>query len=64
MPSEAEKIALLLKEKYPDLNPLTVRLSDIRVYMADLQGCPSVPDTGDVFLESVQMAWLEEIQEQ
>ncbi len=58
---EAEKIALLLKEKYPDLNPLTIQFPDLARYVGDLDGIPADTEPNTPLLESIQLAWLEEI---
>lgn len=59
-----EDIALLLHEKFPKLDPLTVRFTDLHQWVCDL------PDFGDDpkgsnerKLEAIQMAWLEEYQD-
>jgi len=58
---DTEDIAIALSEKYPDLDPLTVRFTDL------LKMVQEVPDFADDIqksnegkLESIQMAWLEE----
>ena len=59
-----ENIALALHEKYPDVDPLTVRFTDLHKWIAEL------PDFGDDpskstegKLEAIQMAWHEEYQD-
>jgi FeS assembly protein IscX len=58
---DAEDIALALDEKFPQVDPLTVRFTDLRDWVLAL------PDFGDTAaacsegkLEAIQMAWLEE----
>jgi len=58
---DTEDIAILLHEQKPDLDPLTVRFTDLREWVIGL------PDFGDdphasneAKLEAIQMAWLEE----
>lgn len=62
--ANTEDIALLLHEKFPALDPLTVRFTDLHQWVCDL------PDFGDDpkasnerKLEAIQMAWLEEYQD-
>lgn len=59
--TDSEDIGLQLHEKYPDVDPLTVRFTDLREWVCAL------PDFGDdpkasneAKLEAIQMAWLEE----
>ncbi len=61
---DSEDIGMLLCEKMPDVDPLTVRFTDLREWVVDL------PDFGDdphasneAKLEAIQMAWLEEYRE-
>jgi FeS assembly protein IscX len=58
---DSEDIALALMEAHPDVDPLTVRFTDLRTWVLAL------PDfTGDAAksneskLEAIQMAWHEE----
>ena len=59
--TDTEEIALRLFDNEPELDPLTVRFTDLRDKILALPGF-----TGDVqrlnekILEAVQMAWLEE----
>lgn len=61
---DIEDIGIALHEKFPDLDPLTVRFTDLREWVVGL------PDFGDdphasneAKLEAIQMAWLEEFKE-
>ncbi|MBC8140419.1 MAG: Fe-S cluster assembly protein IscX [Armatimonadetes bacterium] len=63
--NDVEDIAIGLSETFPDIDPLTVRFTDL------LQMIQQVPDfAGDVSesnegkLEAVQMAWLDEWKDQ
>lgn len=63
--NDVEDIAIGLSETFPDIDPLTVRFTDL------LQMIQQVPDfAGDVAesnegkLEAVQMAWLDEWKDQ
>lgn len=63
--NDVEDIAIGLSETFPDIDPLTVRFTDL------LTMIQQVPDfTGDVAesnegkLEAVQMAWLDEWKDQ
>ncbi len=59
--SDAEEIGLRLQERFPDVDPLGVRFTDLLRRVCEL------PDFGDDpgasnerRLEAIQMAWLEE----
>ena len=58
---DAEDIGILLQEKFPDLDPLTVRFTDLHRYVIELPsftGDPKASNEGK--LEAIQMAWYEE----
>ena len=61
---DAEDIALMLAEKFPDLDPLTVRFTDLHKYVTELPGFAADPKlSNEGKLEAIQMAWHEEFQE-
>jgi len=61
---DAEDIAIALVEKYPDVDPLTVRFTDLRNHVLALDGFDDDPKTSnEPKLEAIQMAWLDEYQE-
>jgi FeS assembly protein IscX len=59
---DAEDIAIALSEKYPELDPLTVRFTDLHRMVVqevpDFSDDPAASNEGK--LEAIQMAWLEE----
>jgi FeS assembly protein IscX len=60
----AEDIGILLAEKYPGVDPLTVRFTDLLKYVTELPsftGDPKASNEGK--LEAIQMAWHEEYQD-
>lgn len=58
---DAEDIALLLVERYPDVDPLTVRFTDLHAWVVGLPGFADDPKTStESALEAIQMKWLEE----
>jgi FeS assembly protein IscX len=62
--SEAEDIGIALYEKYPDLDPLTVRFTDLREKVLQLDGFDDDPKvSNEPKLEAIQMAWYEEWKE-
>ena len=57
----AEDIGILLNEKYPGIDPLTVRFVDLHRYVLELSGFKADPkDSNEGKLEAIQMAWLDE----
>ena len=58
---DAEDIGLALYEKFPTLDPLTVRFTDLRQKILELDGFDDDPKTSnEPKLEAIQMAWYEE----
>ena len=58
---DLEDIAIALAEKLPDVDPLTVRFTDLRDYVINLEGFDDDPKTSnEPKLEAIQMAWYEE----
>jgi FeS assembly protein IscX len=58
---DAEDIALALLDRYPDVDPLTVRFTDLHRWVVDLPGFSDDPQSSNEgILESIQMKWLEE----
>ena len=62
--TDAEEIGLQLAEKFPGLDPLTVRFTDLHRYVTELTGFADDPaKSNEARLEAIQMAWCEEYQE-
>lgn len=62
--TDTEEIGIRLLEKFPDLDPLTVRFTDLHRYVTELEGFAD--DSGksnEAKLEAIQMAWHEEFEE-
>ncbi len=61
---DAEEIGIQLAEKFPDLDPLTVRYTDMHKWIIELAGFDGDPKaSNEGKLEAIQMAWHEEYQE-
>ena len=57
----SEDIAIALQEKFPDLDPLTIRFTDLREKVLALEGFDDDPKaSNEPKLEAIQMAWYEE----
>ncbi len=62
--TDVEEIALLLQENEPELDPLTLRFTDLRDKVLALPGFDDdVKRLHEKILEAIQMAWYEEFQE-
>ena len=58
---DAESIALLLMDTYPDIDPLSVRFTDLHRYVVGLPGFNDDPKKStEGTLEAIQMKWYEE----
>ena len=54
-------IAIELDEAHPDIDPKTIRFTDLHQWVLDLENFDDVPDhSGEKILEAIQMAWIEE----
>jgi FeS assembly protein IscX len=59
--TDIEDIGIMLQEKFPDLDPLTVRFTDLHRYVTALPGFSDDPKkSNESKLEAIQMAWYEE----
>ena len=60
----AEDIGILLTERHPDLDPLSVRFTDLLRYVTELPEFKDDPKkSNEGKLEAIQMAWHEEFQD-
>ena len=58
---DAEDIGIALAEKFPDVDPLTVRFTDLRDRVLALDGfADDAKASNESKLEAIQMAWYEE----
>lgn len=61
---DSEDIALALADKFPDLNPLEVRFTDLHKWITDLPMFVDDPArSNEGKLEAIQVAWYEEYQD-
>ena len=62
--TDAEDIGIALYEKFPEVDPLTVRFTDLREKVLELDGFDDDPKvSNEPKLEAIQMAWYEEWKE-
>ena len=59
--TDAEDIALALMDAHPDVDPLTVRFTDLHRWVVALPGFrDDGKNSNEGLLEAIQMKWLEE----
>jgi len=59
-----DDIAIALYEKFPDQDPTHVRFTDLHKWITELEGFDDDPlKSNEAKLERIQMAWLEEFQD-
>ena len=59
--TDAEEIGIQLQEAHPELDPLTVRFTDLHKLVVAIPGFTGDPaKSNEGILEGIQMAWLEE----
>ena len=62
--TDSEDIGIALAGKFPDLDPLTIRFTDLRERVLALDGFTDDPKaSNEPKLEAIQMAWYEEFQD-
>ena len=55
-------IAEALYDKYPDIDPLTIRFTDLHNWVLDLPEFDDDPKHGgEKVLEAIQQAWIDEV---
>jgi len=58
---DTEDIGIALSEKFPDVDPLTVRFTDLHKWVTELPDFQDDPkSSNESTLEKIQMAWLDE----
>jgi len=59
--TDVQEIGFQLFEKFPDLDPLTVRFTDLHQWITELEGFEGDPKkSNEKVLEAIQMAWVDE----
>ncbi len=62
--NDVEEIGILLQEKYPEIEPFSVRFTDLHQYVMGLPGFVGDPlKSTEGLLEGIQMAWNEEYED-
>ncbi len=59
--TDTREIAIALFEKFPNLDPLTLRFTDLHKWVTELDGFDDdTKRSNEKILESIQMLWLDE----
>jgi len=62
--TDVQDIAILLAEKHPTVEPLSVRFTDLHAMVLALPGFAGDPKkSGEKILEAIQMAWVDEVED-
>jgi len=59
--TDTRDIAIALVDTHPDIDPKTVRFTDLHKWVCALDGFSDDPSrSGEKILEAIQMTWIEE----
>jgi FeS assembly protein IscX len=61
---DAEDLGIQLSEAHPEIDPLTIRFTDLHKHVTELPGFQDDPKkSNEAKLEAIQMAWHEEFRD-
>ena len=59
--TDSLSIAEALYDKHPDIDPTTIRFTDLMQWVLDLEDFDDVTEKcGEKILEAIQLAWIDE----
>ena len=59
--TDSLRIAEALYDAHPDIDPKTIRFTDLYQWVLDLEEFEDAPEKcGEKILEAIQLAWIEE----
>lgn len=59
--TDSQRIAEALYDKYPEIDPKTIRFTDLFEWVQQLDGFDDDPQKcGEKILEAIQLAWMDE----
>ena len=59
--TDVHEIGYRLAEKHPEVDPLSVRFTDLHRWVVELEGFTGDPKrSNEKILEAIQMAWVDE----
>ena len=60
--TDSLEIAIQLSEAHPDVDPRSIRFTDLHAWVIALPEFDDAPDrSGEKILEAIQMAWIDEV---
>ncbi len=60
--TDVHEIAAALYDGYPDIDPKTIRFTDLHKWVMALPGFKDDPSrSGEKILEAIQQAWIDEL---
>ena len=60
--TDIQQIAETLADTHPEINPTTIRFTDLRDYILQIPDFDDKPEhCGERILEAVQQAWIDEV---
>jgi FeS assembly protein IscX len=60
--TDSLEIAIQLADAHPDVDPQTIRFTDLREWVIALPEFDDDPNrSGEKILEAIQMAWIDEV---
>jgi len=62
--TDTNEIAIALFDTFPDVDPLSIRFTDLHKWVTELDDFSDDPDSSnEKILEAIQMAWMDEAQD-
>ena len=59
--TDSQRIAEALYDKHPDIDPLTIRFTDLHAWVMALDGFSDDPNnSNEKILEAIQQLWIDE----
>ena len=59
---DVNDIAIALADKHTDVDPHTIRFTDLHRWVCELEGFDDEPNrSGEKILEAIQQAWIDEL---
>jgi FeS assembly protein IscX len=59
--TDTRDIAIALAQAHPDVDPMTLRFTDLHRWIRELPGFADEPErSNEKILEAIQMTWLDE----
>ena len=59
--TDTQEIAIALYDAHPDVDPTTIRFTDLHKWVMALDGFDDDPNrSGEKILEAIQAAWIDE----